>query len=341
MNVHKLMKSAVGRVSLVLLGALLLSACERPPVDTEQNGFRGVGVVQNINPRTLKDKMAANVVPEATPMLPAGGPTAGEVFQNVTILGDLSVGQFTRLMTSITEWVSPEEGCAYCHKLEDMASDEVYTKNVARAMLKMTRDSNQNWQAHVGGTGVTCYTCHRGKSVPAETWSKGTAQAHARGINPTMQNIASKSVGYTSLPFDPLTPFLATEDDIRVVSTTALPEGNPKSIKDTEKTYGLMMHFSDSLGVNCTYCHNSRSFTSWDQSPPQRETAWHAIRHVRDMNGVINGLSDILPDNRKGALGDPLKVGCKTCHQGVYKPLFGVSMLQDYPSLAATPAGNN
>jgi photosynthetic reaction center cytochrome c subunit len=342
MRIQTSIESAVGRAVLLVMAALVLSACERPPVDTEQKGYRGLGIVQNINPRTLKKEIAENVVPVATPMVPAGGPTAGEVFKNVEVLGDLSVGQFTRLMTSITEWVAPEQGCAYCHSLQDLASDELYTKQVARAMIKMTRDSNQNWQSHVGGTGVTCYTCHRGNPVPAYVWSEGAAQAHALGINATMQNIASKSVGYTSLPFDPLTAYLGENNQIRVVSDTALPAGgDEKSIKQTEKTYGLMMYFSDSLGVNCTYCHNSRSFLSWDQSPPQRATAWHAIRHVREINGVISSLSYILPGDRKGVLGDPYKVGCKTCHQGIYKPLFGANMLKDYPSLAATPAQNN
>ena len=39
-------------------------------------------------------------------------------------------------------------------------------------------------------------------------------------------------------------------------------------------------------------------------------------------------------DTRKGPLGDPLKVSCKTCHQGAYRPLYGAQMLKDYPSLA-------
>ena len=53
------------------------------------------------------------------------------------------------------------------------------------------------------------------------------------------------------------------------------------------------------------------------------------------MNNVfINSTADILPDTRKGPLGDPLKVSCKTCHQGAYRPLYGAQMLKDYPSLA-------
>jgi len=38
-----------------------------------------------------------------------------------------------------------------------------------------------------------------------------------------------------------------------------LPSGNRSSIKQTEWTYSLMIHMSESLGVNCTYCHNHGS----------------------------------------------------------------------------------
>ena len=37
------------------------------------------------------------------------------------------------------------------------------------------------------------------------------------------QNAPAPQVGLTSLPFDPFTPFLDQANEIRVVSTTALP----------------------------------------------------------------------------------------------------------------------
>jgi photosynthetic reaction center cytochrome c subunit len=143
-------------------------------------------------------------------------------------------------------------------------------------------------------------------------------------------------VAYASLPYDPFTPFLLQDNDIRVIGDTVLPQGNRSSIKQAEWTYGLMMHMSDALGVNCTYCHNSRSFYSWDQSAPQRTTAWYAIRHVRELNNDwVVPLSDVLPESRKGPLGDVYKVYCTTCHQGAYKPLYGAPMAKDYPALKA------
>jgi photosynthetic reaction center cytochrome c subunit len=91
--------------------------------------------------------------------------------------------------------------------------------------------------------------------------------------------------------------------------------------------------------VNCTYCHNSRSFTAWDQSTPQRGTAWQGIRMVRDLNeDYLLPLTSQIPVSHRGPLGDVRKVNCATCHQGVYKPLFGASMLADFPELSAPTA---
>lgn len=314
---------------------VFLTGCERPPVETVQRGYRGLGMEQVYNPRGVEDQLNLNRVPEPLAAAP-GGPPASTVFKNVQVLNDVSVGQFTRLMAAITQWVSPQQGCAYCHVGADLAADSLYTKVVARRMIEMTRHINIERKQHVGETGVTCYTCHRGRPVPANLWFTDPGPVQARGLagNKAGQNTPAASVGLTSLPYDPFTPFLGQQGDIRVVSTTALPAGNHHTIKQTEWTYGLMMHFSKSLGVNCTYCHNSRSFFAWDASTPQRATAWYGIRTVRDLNAnYLEPLKAQFPPNRLGALGDVPKVNCATCHQGAYKPLYGVSMLKEYPEL--------
>jgi photosynthetic reaction center cytochrome c subunit len=150
------------------------------------------------------------------------------------------------------------------------------------------------------------------------------------------QNEPARVVNLSSLPNDPFTPFLLGDLNIRVNGPTALPTGNRQSTKQAEWTYGLMSHMSESLGVNCTYCHNSRSFQSWENSPPQRATAWHGIRMARGLNtGYMEPLTATFPQHRKGELGDVAKINCATCHQGAYKPLNGASMLKDYPELAA------
>ncbi len=259
-----------------------------------------------------------------------------DVYKNVQVLKDLSVADFTRMMVAATLWVAPKEGCNYCHVPGDFASDDIYTKVVSRRMFQMVRDTNSQWKSHVAvtGVGVTCYTCHRGNPVPKYVWVTDPGPGQPSGMKPTGQNIAASTAAYAALPYDPFTPFLDQANDIRVISQTALPAGNHKSIKQAEWTYALMMQISSALGVNCTFCHNSRSFFAWDQSTPQRSTAWYAIRHVRDINqNYIWPLNDVLPASRKGPYGDPFKVSCMTCHQGAYKPLYAAKMLKDYPAL--------
>jgi photosynthetic reaction center cytochrome c subunit len=292
------------------------------------------------NPRHEAAIAALNVVPEPLPAASSEGPRASEIYKNVQVLNDLSVTEFTRVMLAMTQWVAPkDQSCSYCHGGADLANDDLYTKVVARRMLQMVRHVNSGWKTHVGDTGVTCYTCHRGNSVPTNVWFENPGPPHASltAGNKAGQNAPAAMVGLASLPNDPFTPYLDQAEDIRVISTTPLPAGSLKNIKETERTYGLMMHISKSLGVNCTYCHNTRSFAQWDASTPQRATAWYGIRMVRDLNvNYLESLTPTFPRKRLGPLGDVAKVNCATCHQGAFKPLLGVSMLKDYPELAGT-----
>ena len=338
-----MMRSARGlSVAACLVAAAMLAGCERPPVETVQRGYRGTGMDEVYNPRLLAAQIPSNVLPADPPMVPPGGPPANTIFKNVKVVGDLGVGEFTRLMVSMTAWVAPDQGCTYCHKAgEDFSSDSLYTKVVARRMLQMTRHINTDWKTHVAETGVTCYTCHRGQPVPANLWFEPPVDTHAAGMlgNRAGQNAPAPSVGYASLPNDPFMPFLDQAYDIRVVGPTALANGNRKSIKQTEFTYGLMLHMSKSLGVNCTYCHNTRSFAEWDTSTPQRAVAWYGIRMARDLNSqYLDGLAGVFPTNRLGPTGDVPKLNCATCHQGAYKPLYGASLLATHPELAGVRA---
>lgn len=326
---------------LILAGVLAISGCERIPVDSVQHGYRGTGMVQVYNPRILEKQIPNNIVPEALPQAPPEGPKASEVYKNVQVLGDLSVAQFARTMVSIQSWLAPGADCSYCHNLENLAEDSKYTKVVARRMLQMTQHVNSQWKSHVKETGVTCWTCHRGQAVPAEVWFRAPPQDLKSNFIGDLaeQNQPAKSVGLASLPYDPFTPFLLDAYPIRVYGNEPLPgidgANNRTSIKQAEFTYGLMMHMSTALGVNCTYCHNTRSFASWD-GPPQRANAWYGIRMVRDINNnYMEPLTSVFPANRKGELGDVAKTYCATCHQGAYKPLYGAAMLKDFPELAA------
>ncbi|MBC7802088.1 MAG: photosynthetic reaction center cytochrome c subunit, partial [Gemmatimonadaceae bacterium] len=101
----------------------MIAKFETPGQVSVQRGFRGVAMETNYNPKQLAVYLEENKIPSYLPALPATGPKASAVYKNVQVLGDLSVGQFTRLMVSITQWVSPVQGCAYCHNTNNMAED--------------------------------------------------------------------------------------------------------------------------------------------------------------------------------------------------------------------------
>ena len=151
------------------------------------------------------------------------------------------------------------------------------------------------------------------------------------------QNAPASSVGLSSLPNSPFAAYLMKVEgasDIPVAGKAALAGDNRSSIKQAEHTYGLMMHMSSSLGVNCTYCHNSRAFGEWAGGPPQRATAWYGIRMARDLNNdYLVPLTSTFPAHRLGTGGDVAKINCATCHQGAYKPVYGAQMAKDYPAL--------
>ncbi len=310
---------------------------------TEQTGPRGTGMVYVANPDDVDRLAALNVVPVSEPpWVPEGGELlAGEAYQNVQVLNDLTVDNFNRLMAAITEWVAPEQGCSYCHADEGFELDDVYTKVVARRMIQMTRALNTDWEVHTAPAGVTCWTCHRGNNVPEYKWTLLPPVNETVGPQAAYQNRAMGLTNYTSLPSNAVQAYLleglpvAVNDTAPRVDNTGLP-----GMKETERTYGLMMHITRSLGVNCTYCHNTRAINLVDQVTPQWTTATLGIAMTQDLNlTYLAPLQDVLPPHRLGPLGDAPKAYCMTCHQGARKPLLGQTMLVEWPELVSeTPA---
>jgi len=330
-----------GLFAAVLALGVLTAKWERPWPLVTQLGYRGVQMQQLDNRARLNATLtlASNVAPDPLDPADAGGKPASEVYKNVKVLGTLTENQFNRTMLAITQWVAPEQGCEYCHNVENLADDGKYTKVVARRMLQMTKNINANWVTHVGTTGVTCYTCHRGNPVPKFIWFDQAAETRPQGFAGYRNgsNAPSASVGLTSLPYNPFSTLLDQQQPIRVEATRALATSAPEpGIQTTEKTYALMMSISQALGVNCTFCHNTRQFADWGQSTPQRATAWYGIRMVRDLDmHYLDPLKATWPANRLGPLGDGPKAYCATCHQGQPKPLNGAKMHKDYLELDA------
>lgn len=344
------------RIAILIAASLslTLAGCEIGPKATVQNGYRGTGMNQVVNNSKVTRQQAIPANVYETP--DDSGPRASETYQNVQVLGGISTERFNHFMANMNNWVVPaglpesEQGCNYCHNPNNMASDEKYQKVAARKMIQMNQNINANWQSHVQGTGVTCWTCHRGNAIPLNRWSLDGPDGNGTIVGKKYgQNTPDARVGFASLPNQGFARYLLTSNSMN--ARVGNPEIHPSpnhvvSTKEAEKVFGFMTHMSTSLGVNCTFCHNAGSFQAWNMSTPKRALSWYAIRMVRNSNEqYVTPLGSVLPASQKGQQGDPYKINCATCHNGINKPMYGVSMRVENPALwpvtaaiAAAPA---
>ncbi len=342
----------VGGVGVaVVVVAGLVSLGQPYATDSLQTGPRGTGMsVPKFESDLATPDPDIALVFENEPWVPEPDEElARDIYENVQVLGDLTDANFNRLMGAMTEWVSPDEGCAYCHGEGDLSTygeDKLYTKVVARRMIEMTQHINEAWAGHVnanGEVGVTCMTCHRGEAVPSEIWFEVTpVNMRVEGWG-AVQNRVTPLSQFTSLPSDALEKFLLDDHPINVHSLQAriaedVTDPDTATWQDTERTYSLMNYVSNALGVNCVFCHNSRAFYDPGQNTPQWATAILGIDMVREMNNeYLVPLKDEYPPERLGPVHeDAPKAACATCHKGYQQPLQGLNVIRDWPELATT-----
>ncbi len=345
---------AVGVVGAVLIFVILIASFGQPYTTTSlQTGPRGTGmsVPEFDSDRLAPDPAIAELI-EDEPFVPEEGEElAKDIYENVQVLGELTDANFNRLMAAMTRWVAPEQGCAYCHAGADegnYASDDLYTKVVSRRMIQMTQNINENWDGHVNvnaEVGVTCMTCHRGQNVPSDIWFKLDPVNERMAGWGAVQNRATPLSSYTSLPSDALQTYLVEGEVIGVHDLESRVAGIPgvdgyPGIQHAERTYALMNYISNSLGVNCVFCHNSRAFYDGAQVTPQWSTETLGIQMVQELNNdYLIPLADTYPPERLGPVHqDPPKAACRTCHKGYQQPLQGTNVIQYWPELATTGA---
>lgn len=342
----------VGAVGTAVIVVTALVVLGQPfATDSLQTGPRGTGMsVTKFEANLAKPDPDIELIYENEPFVPEEGEElAKDVYENVQVLGELTDANFNRLMGAITEWVAPDEGCAYCHgggDLDTYAEDTLYTKVVARRMIQMTQNINENWADHVNANkevGVTCMTCHRGQNIPSDIWFKmGPVNKSASGWS-AIQNRVTPVSQYTSLPSDALEAYLLNGETISVHDFDSRVAGIPgkdgyPGIQHAERTYALMNYVANSLGVNCTFCHNTRAFYDGGQVTPQWGTESLGLIMVNEINNdYLVPLKDVYPEERLGpVMGDAPKAACKTCHKGYQQPLQGTNVIKDWPELAIT-----
>ena len=309
-----------------------------------QTGPDGTAMVRFVSPTPWRVMTAPRI---ADAPAAAGGPLATANYKNVTVLTDVSAAEFDRLQTAMTAWVSPKEGCGFCHVGTDFSADHPM-KTATRNMLQLTRALNTTWKAHVGDAGVTCFSCHRGEPVPPETWLPShplpgrPAIAKAENWNENADTVRK------FFPDNGWALFFLGDEPVRATSDTALRGDTLASSVEVKRVYEMMMQMSDGIGANCTTCHNSRAFGDWAQSTPMRWVAYDAFRMMRDINvNYLLTLAHEMPQTH-----EPTKVNalvatvhqtvpqtggglanCATCHYGVLKPDPGTATLANFPEL--------
>ncbi len=118
-------------------------------------------------------------------------------FKNLKVLPkDISDAELRATMSSFTRALGVR--CTYCHvgedhvKPEDFQKDDKPTKRVAREMLRMVKDINENYIAYLENqdktqpASVKCFTCHHGVAKPRTLQDVLTASYEQGGIDSTL-----------------------------------------------------------------------------------------------------------------------------------------------------------
>jgi len=108
----------------------------------------------------IKPKYADFVAQQIT-----SGDTSNSFGQNLKVLhGIHSRDQLLNVMKGFTEALGVK--CDYCHNTDNFASDEKVQKRMARVMIKMVGNIDEDYLNGPMMEKVTCFTCHRGSATP-------------------------------------------------------------------------------------------------------------------------------------------------------------------------------
>jgi photosynthetic reaction center cytochrome c subunit len=85
--------------------------------------------------------------------------------ENLQVLhGIHSKAQLLNVMRGFSEALGVQ--CDFCHNTDNFASDAKMPKRMARIMIKMVRNIDENYLNQPMMKKVTCFTCHRGQEIP-------------------------------------------------------------------------------------------------------------------------------------------------------------------------------
>jgi hypothetical protein len=141
-----------------------------PPIDSGQTipapplpgGAAGASETPSGSPATQMGTAAE--LPSLDP-LPSGSKEerAEQKYKNIQLLKGIPSERLMKVMFAFKSSLGVD--CTYCHIKDQFEKDDKPQKQTARKMIQLVRDTN----AKLGGTArVTCFTCHRGQTRPAQ-----------------------------------------------------------------------------------------------------------------------------------------------------------------------------
>ena len=116
------------------------------------------------SPSSMAQTTAPAELPSLDP-LPASSKEerAEQKYKNIQLFRGIPSERLLKIMFAFKSSLGVD--CTYCHIKDQFEKDDKPTKQTARKMIQLVRDTN----AKLGGTArVTCFTCHRGQTRPAQ-----------------------------------------------------------------------------------------------------------------------------------------------------------------------------
>lgn len=139
-----------------------------PPVDTGQTipapPLPDTAAASSAPPASAAAPSDATQLPSLDP-LPASSreERAEQKYKNIQLLKGLPSDRLMSVMFAFKASLGVD--CTYCHIKDQFEKDDKPPKQVARKMISLVRETN----GKLGGAArVTCFTCHRGQTRPAE-----------------------------------------------------------------------------------------------------------------------------------------------------------------------------
>jgi hypothetical protein len=83
-------------------------------------------------------------------------------YKNIQLLKGLPADRLMPIMFAFKSSLGVD--CTYCHIKDQFEKDDKSTKQMARKMITLVRDTN----AKLGAARVSCFTCHRGQPRPPQ-----------------------------------------------------------------------------------------------------------------------------------------------------------------------------